>query len=72
MIAESFLDHFEDFPDHRINRKKLYIVQEILLVALCGTILGCEDLEEYGFEYASKNQAKKAVHQTTAQISWME
>lgn len=51
MTPESFLDHFEDFPDHRIDRKKLYTVQEILIVALCGTICGCEgweDLEDYG------------------------
>ena len=51
MKEEGFLDHFEDFPDHRIDRKKLYTVQEILIVALCGIICGCEgweDLEDYG------------------------
>ena len=51
MEVESFLDRFEDFPDHRIDRKKLYTVLEILIVALCGTIFGCEgweDLEDYG------------------------
>lgn len=47
----SFLDFFKEVPDHRINRKKLYSVEEILLVTFCGMIAGCdswEDIELFG------------------------
>lgn len=46
-----FLDFFKKIPDHRINRKKLYSVEEILLLAFCGMIAGCDswnDLELFG------------------------
>ena len=38
-------------PDHRIDRRKLHPVEEILLVTFCGTIAGCDswdDLELFG------------------------
>lgn len=46
-----FLDYFSGIDDPRIDRKKLYSVEELLLVTLCGVICGCEgweDLEEFG------------------------
>ena len=47
----SFLDYFEDMPDHRIDRKKLYPCNELLLLTLCAVISGAEgwsDVEDYG------------------------
>lgn len=46
-----FIDFFREIPDHRINRKKLHQVEEILLLTFCGMIAGCdswEDLELFG------------------------
>jgi predicted transposase YbfD/YdcC len=46
-----FLDYFSNLEDPRINRKKLYPIEEILLITLAGVICGCEgwtDLEEFG------------------------
>jgi len=46
-----FLDFFRAIPDHRIERKKLYSVGELLLVAFCGVIAGCDswgDFELFG------------------------
>lgn len=46
-----FLDFFRQIPDHRIERRKLHRVEEILLVTFCGIITGCEgwdDIELYG------------------------
>lgn len=46
-----FIDFFKQIPDHRIERRKLHSVEEILLVAFCGVIAGCEgwdDLELFG------------------------
>lgn len=46
-----FLDYFSDLQDHRINRKKLYSVKEILLLTICAVISGChswDDIEIYG------------------------
>ena len=46
-----FIDFFSDIPDHRMDRRKLYAVGEILLVTFCGMIAGCDgwdDLELFG------------------------
>src|SRR5258708_6521204 len=46
-----FIDFFSQIPDHRMDRRKLHPVEEILLVAFCGMIAGCdswEDLELFG------------------------
>lgn len=46
-----FLDFFKSVPDHRINRKKLYPIEEILLLSFCGMIVGArswDDLELFG------------------------
>jgi predicted transposase YbfD/YdcC len=46
-----FIDFFRSIPDHRMERKKLHPVPEIMLVAFCGVIAGCEswdDIELYG------------------------
>lgn len=46
-----FLDYFSDLQDHRINRRKLYSVKEILLLTICAVISGChswDDIELYG------------------------
>lgn len=48
---EGFIDFFKNIPDHRINRHKLYPVEEILLVSFCAIISGCDgwaDIELYG------------------------
>ena len=46
-----FIDFFKQVPDHRIERRKLHAVEEVLLVAFCGVIAGCDgwdDLELFG------------------------
>ncbi len=46
-----FSDFFTSIPDHRIDRKKLHLVGEILFLALCGVIASCsswEDIELFG------------------------
>ena len=46
-----FLDYFQGLEDPRIERNKLYGLEEILLLTLCGVICGCEgweDIEEFG------------------------
>src|ERR1700733_11548357 len=46
-----FIDFFSEVPDHRLDRRKLHPVEEILLVTFCGMIAGCdswEDLELFG------------------------
>lgn len=46
-----FIDFFKTVPDHRLDRRKIHKVEEILLVTFCGTIAGCdgwEDLELFG------------------------
>ena len=50
-LENGFLDFFKGVPDHRIDRRKLHPVEEILLVTFCGSIAGCDswdDLELFG------------------------
>jgi predicted transposase YbfD/YdcC len=55
-----FIDFFKEILDHRGNRHKLHSVEEILLVAFCGMVAGCDswnDLELFGktkLEYLRK------------------
>ena len=47
----NFLDYFKDIKDPRIERKKLYQIEEILLITICGVICGAEgwsDLALFG------------------------
>ena len=47
----NFLDYFKEIKDPRIERKKLYPINEILLITICGLICGAEgwkDLELFG------------------------
>lgn len=47
----SFLDFFENIKDHRVDRKKLYPIEELLLITVSGLICGAEgwkDLELFG------------------------
>ena len=46
-ISSSFESHFNDLPDPRIDRKKLYPLTEILFVTLCGSICGAESWRDY-------------------------
>jgi predicted transposase YbfD/YdcC len=46
-----FIDFFRTLPDHRIERRKLHSVEEILLVTFCGVVACCdgwEDIELFG------------------------
>lgn len=49
--SNGFLDYFEDFEDPRLDRKKLYPVNEILLTTLLSIICGADswnDIELFG------------------------
>ena len=41
-IEVSFLDHFQDIEDPRLERNRAYTMSEILLVPLCAVIGGAE------------------------------
>lgn len=46
-----FIDFFQTIPDHRLNRKKLHLVEEIFLVTFCAVSAGCDgwdDIELFG------------------------
>lgn len=42
-----FIDFFRNIPDHRIERKKLHRVEELLLVTFCGVIAGCDSWDDF-------------------------
>ncbi len=46
-VSEAFEDCFEELQDPRIDRKKLYPLQELLFVVLCGAICGAESWRDY-------------------------
>ncbi|MBS0350426.1 MAG: transposase family protein [Proteobacteria bacterium] len=37
---------FSQIPDHRLSRRKLHRVEEILLLTFCGMIVGCDSWED--------------------------
>ncbi len=39
---EGFLDYFKDLDDPRIDRKKLYLIDEILLLTLSSVFCGSD------------------------------
>ena len=43
---KGFLDYFDDLPDHRIPKKCLHTVSEILLLTICGILSGCESWDD--------------------------
>ena len=46
-----FIDFFSKVPDHRIERRKLHRVEEILLLTFCALVAGCDgwdDIELFG------------------------
>jgi predicted transposase YbfD/YdcC len=50
-VELGFLEYFKDLEDPRVNRGKLHVVDEILLLTLAGIMCGCEsweDIEEFG------------------------
>lgn len=49
--TKGFIDFFNGIPDHRIDRQKRYSVAEVMLIAFCGVLAGCDswnDLELFG------------------------
>ena len=52
-MVERFQEHFGKMTDPRVERTKLYPLEEILFVLLCGSICGAEswrDFEMFGQE----------------------
>ena len=45
--AKGFIDFFRTIPDHRIERKKLYPLEELLLIAFCGVMSGCDGWDDF-------------------------
>jgi hypothetical protein len=46
-----FFDFFKEVPDHRIERRKLNSVSEIVLLTFCGVVASCDswqDIEDFG------------------------
>ena len=43
----AFLCHFDELEDPRIDRKKLYPLNEILFIALCGSICGAQSWRDF-------------------------
>lgn len=47
VTQSSILEHFGKLKDPRLNRKKLYPLEEVLLVVLCGVICGAESWRDF-------------------------
>lgn len=46
-VSEGFEGCFSKLPDPRIARKKLYPLNEILFVVLCGSVCGAESWRDF-------------------------
>jgi predicted transposase YbfD/YdcC len=43
----SIIKHFDGIVDPRMDRRKLHNLMDIIVIALCATIAGCDSCEEY-------------------------
>ena len=59
-VVEKFQEHFGKMKDSRVERTKLYPLEEILFVLLCGSICGAETREFKG-RIGVKTLRKKAA-----------
>lgn len=51
MASTSFLDHFSELPDPRLDRQKYHSLSDILFIAVCAVICGATsfvDMEDFG------------------------
>ena len=48
-MSTKLLDYFSDVTDPRIERTKLHKLEDILAIAICGTICGAEGWTEIAF-----------------------
>ena len=51
LASTSFLDHFEDMPDPRMERQKLHSLESVLFIAVSAVICGATsfvDMEDFG------------------------
>ena len=46
-MAEKFQEHFGNMTDPRVERTKLYPLEEILFVLLCGSVCGAESWHDF-------------------------
>ena len=47
------INFFSEVPDFRLNRRKLHLLSDILMLSLCAMICGAdefEDIAQYGHE----------------------
>lgn len=63
--GQSLLNCLEALEDPRIDRKKLYPLQEILLVSLCAMISGCEGFKAFAVYGEEKLEFFKQVYPFT-------
>ena len=46
-MAEKFQEHFGTMTDPRVERTKLYPLEEVLFVLLCGSVCGAESWRDF-------------------------
>ena len=52
MHSTSFLEHFDELPDPRVDRQKRHSLMDILFISVCAVICGATsfvDMEDFGF-----------------------
>jgi hypothetical protein len=59
-----FIDFFRSVPDHRIERKKLHPVEEILLVTFCAIIAGIAGKTLLHQQFGGESSACVKCHST--------
>ena len=60
----SLIDHFEGIEDPRVNRMKLHSLINIIMIALCAMIAGCDtsdELEIFGNSHLDRCTHRRAT-----------
>ena len=50
LASTSFLDHFEDMPDPRMERQKLHSLESVLFIAVSAVICGAKVIDDSAWE----------------------
>jgi len=40
--VKSIIDHFEALPDPRFDKNRRHLLAEVIVISVCGIIVGCE------------------------------
>ena len=64
----SLIEHFEGIEEPRVNRMKLHLLINIIMIALCAMIAGCDTCDE--LEIFGNSHLDRCTHRRATRGGW--